>query len=257
MVRGRRVESSVVNAVRRVLLYGMALTLLFGGIRLHDWLEESVQAAEASIFDRTNSLTGTFGQERLFDMLARSGSDRQEAFLVSKALDKSLRVRRINPKDTYEVVRSSSGEFLHLTLTHGLTRHVVTGSKGDFRATRREIPVIILHRHGGGLLKGNLWISMEARDVPAWVIVEFAEVFQWTVDFLTESRNGDRFAVTWTERRTPSGRALDYEIQAAIYEGVSTGKQVGILYSGEYYDEKGESLKRMFLRAPLNFRRIS
>jgi murein DD-endopeptidase MepM/ murein hydrolase activator NlpD len=91
----------------------------------------------------------------------------------------------------------------------------------------------------------------------ASVIVELADIFAWNIDFLTETRDGDRFALTWKEDRTPDGRLVEVKILGAIYDGKATGHHRATRFMDDYYDEKGVSLRKAFLHAPLNFRRIS
>jgi murein DD-endopeptidase MepM/ murein hydrolase activator NlpD len=87
--------------------------------------------------------------------------------------------------------------------------------------------------------------------------MEYADVFAWSVDFLTETREGDVYAVIADTQRASDGRLLGRSVAAALYAGRETGVKRAFAYKGEYYNQLGEILKRMFLRAPLNYRRIS
>lgn len=245
------------NAAPRALLYIGASLLVWGGARWHTSLEREAAAALAAPPALSVIGSGTLGKDRLHDVLVRAGSSPQEAFQVSQALDRRFPVRQLTPLDRWLVVRSTSGAFMHLTVSRGLTRWVVAPGGQGFKAFRQEAAVTTVARSSTGTLRDSLWVSMQGVGVPAWVIAEYSDVFQWTVDFLTEPRSGDRFSVSWLERRSPDGRLVGAEIQTALYQGRVTGRQTGVRFEGEYYDEKGDSLKRMFLRAPLNFRRIS
>ncbi|HOX22619.1 MAG TPA: hypothetical protein PLL10_04075, partial [Elusimicrobiales bacterium] len=108
-----------------------------------------------------------------------------------------------------------------------------------------------------GGLESSLWYAMHASSVPAGVIMEFADIFAWKIDFLTEPRKGDTFALIWEERRTALGASCPAKILGAVYRGVETGEEYAFRYGDSYYDEKGASLRRAFLRAPLSYRRIS
>lgn len=92
----------------------------------------------------------------------------------------------------------------------------------------------------------------------AW---DLADTYMWQVDFTRDIRPGDRFNVV-LEREVSElgevrfGRILASELRimgrdmAAFRYRDSEGEE-------EFYDDSGESLKRAFLRAPLQFRRIS
>lgn len=244
------------GASRRTLLYGAAVLIVGAGLRVHSYL--SRQAAEADgPYEGIAVHAGTLGQRRLYDVLLQTGSSAQEASVVSRALGKAVAVRSLLPTERYRIVRSTSADFRHLTLSSGLKRYVVTRRDGRFRASSRKIVLATRRYRRAGTIKDNLWLSMEAEGIPPQVIAGFSDIFRWTVDFLTEPREGDRFAVLWTERRTPGGRVWGRTILSGFYEGQETGTRTAFLFGEEYYDAKGESLKRMFLRAPLQFRNIS
>ena len=87
------------------------------------------------------------------------------------------------------------------------------------------------------------------------------DVFGSVIDFHTGPRHGDRLGLVFT-RQSVDGRFLRYgRILMARYEG-ETVSRVGVYYetptgAGDYYDETGKSLERMFLLKPMSFRRIS
>lgn len=92
--------------------------------------------------------------------------------------------------------------------------------------------------------------------------LKFADVFAYDVDFLTEVQTGDRFTLL-VEERFADGQFLGYgEILYGRYDG-RRAAGTAVYYRGAgaprggYYDLKGRALKKSFLRAPLNFRRIS
>ncbi|MCP4722919.1 MAG: peptidoglycan DD-metalloendopeptidase family protein, partial [Desulfobacteraceae bacterium] len=91
----------------------------------------------------------------------------------------------------------------------------------------------------------------------AW---KLSDIFAWDIDFIRDIRPNDQFQVL-VEKRYQNGKLAGYgEIQAAFFTNGGTvfkaflHKDSGV--SG-YYDEKGNSLQKAFLKAPLAFSRIS
>jgi len=94
----------------------------------------------------------------------------------------------------------------------------------------------------------------------AWAI---ADVYDWEVDFTHDIRAGDKFAVLIERLESPEGekrvgRVLAGRVEAAghpyyafAFGGDSVGDDRG------FYDERGRSLRRAFLKTPVAFRRIS
>lgn len=242
----------------RVLLYGGAAGLIASSLAMYFHLK--VKASTAAVGDPSGGMVtfrGELGQRRLYDLLENSGSGPSEAAQVGKSFSNLLSPRRLYARDSYRIVRSTSGAFLHLTFVHGLRRLVVFQQDGEYRARSHRIPLVDSTRRASGAIQDSLWLSMESKGVPAEVIDLFSNIFRWSVDFLTEPRNGDRYAVLWSERQSPDGLVWGRTIETAWYEGMVTGRKVAVLFEGDYYDEEGKSLQRAFLRSPLNFRRIS
>src|SRR3989441_1091702 len=98
----------------------------------------------------------------------------------------------------------------------------------------------------------------------AWAI---ADVYDWEVDFSRDLRPGDRFTVLLDRLESPEGerrfgRILAARVdvartpQYAFYFEEAAGGEGGDAVTG-FYDERGRSLRRAFLRAPLQFRRVT
>lgn len=112
-----------------------------------------------------------------------------------------------------------------------------------------------------GLVKSSLWESAAEAKMDPNLIADLAEVFAWQMDFSREVQQDDRWRLS-VEQRLVKGQPVGWGlIQAAEYEN-STQKLVGILFrTGEdqygYYSPDGASLRRMFLKSPIRYGRIS
>ncbi|MGH8747459.1 MAG: peptidoglycan DD-metalloendopeptidase family protein, partial [Burkholderiales bacterium] len=98
-------------------------------------------------------------------------------------------------------------------------------------------------------------------DIPDSVAIQLADVFGGDIDFYRDLRNGDRFSVVY-EMQYFGGRPVRPGRVIAA-EFVNKGKTFRALYyvdangKGGYYAPDGQSLQKAFLRAPLEFTRIS
>ncbi|MBI5596905.1 MAG: M23 family metallopeptidase [Elusimicrobia bacterium] len=242
--------------VMRLALYGAAALLLAAGLKIR-----AVLQVRAAVYDepyeKVTVFEGDLGSEQLREGLEDSGSDAVEVRAVLAALKAFGGAGRERHGDMYRLVRDADGGFLHLTLNRGKKRVLVVRQGGKFVSSSVDPQVVTRNRTAHGSIRGNLWLSMSREGIPAEVIQEFADVFQWTVDFLTEPRDGDSYAVSWTEERTPDGRVWSRDVSAGLYKGRVAGRAVGVQFDGDFFDEKGDALESMFLRAPLNYRRIS
>ncbi len=90
---------------------------------------------------------------------------------------------------------------------------------------------------------------------------KLADIFAWDIDFLRDLQPGDQFRVL-VEKRYRDGILSGYgEIQAAFFTNNGTLFKAFLHKTDKgvprYYDEKGKSLQKAFLKAPLTFSRIS
>jgi hypothetical protein len=112
-----------------------------------------------------------------------------------------------------------------------------------------------------GTIKGSLWNSMiEMGETPA-LVVNFAEVLSFEVDFLTEVNEGDSFEILLDKYHVDSAFYRDGRVYAVHYKG-KIGNYCGFYYrspSGhwDYYNEKGQSLRKTVLRSPLQFAKVT
>lgn len=202
-----------------------------------------------------DTLSGSMKKEGVPDA-ARSG--------MVGGLSKVFDPRRCKPGDSYEVdydtasgawrsfrYYTTSLEYYHVERS---TAAVVTAIK-KVRQVRKAV------RSASGILGTSLWESMSAQKLKPDLIVSFADIFAWQIDFLTEPRAGDRYKLLWEEYTADDGSVHNGEIIAAQYTA-SGRTHTAMLFTeadgGNYYfTPEGESMHRAFLKAPLQYRRIS
>ncbi len=177
---------------------------------------------------------------------------------VAKAYAKLIDLKRLRPSDKYSIIFSTSRKFGYMVIRRGLKRYALFKKKeGGFRARMEPIKIYSQMKYSSGTIRTSLWISMADNGVPPPVILDFSDIFSWSVDFLTEVRDGDRYRVFYEEKKTKSGEMVSRKILAASYKGKVCGEKNAIFFRDTYYDAKGRSMRSLFLRAPLHYRRIS
>ena len=111
-----------------------------------------------------------------------------------------------------------------------------------------------------GSISDFLYVDAQKAGLPEVTVLELADIFGWDIDFLTDIRIGDQFTVVFDKRFRDGAEASPGRIFAASF--VNQGKKHEGFYfevdgKGGYYSPDGEALERQFLKAPLNFRRIT
>ena len=211
-------------------------------------------------------------RETLSDLLARAGITGRDyvAFLgATKALDsRRLRpglvfnVRRLKGDSVTQRVGVRTGPEVRLWMSR-------LGGDSGWRETVETIPWTRTRLRAAGIVQSNLYDALDS-SVPdsflpgkervslAWAI---ADVYDWEVDFTRDIRPGDRFEVLIERLESAEGERRFGKILAARVDVAATPSYAfyfeGETARGGFYDDKGRSLRRAFLRAPLQYRRIS
>lgn len=222
----------------------------------YERMKRSASAADISAAAQLNISTGTFSGTFEKEMLS-AGLSREEISNIVKAYRGKVDFRKLRDSDSYKLVFSTSGIFKSIEITRAEKTYSVFRKDARYSCKTGSLSSTVSRLKLEGIVKDNLWNSMSQAGAPAALILDFTDIFSWTVDFLTEVRNEDKFSVFYEERKTASGKILGYKILAASYEGQEIGRKIAVEHLGSYYDEKGEGRKSMFLRAPLSYRRIS
>ncbi len=139
----------------------------------------------------------------------------------------------------------------------------VTRADDGFAAEVINTPIDIKTTQAAGVIDSSLFVAAREAGVSPETILQLAnDVFGWEIDFALDIRSGDRFNLVYEQkyrddRYLGDARILaaefinDGEIHRAIHYASPDGKVEG------YFTPDGRSLRRQFLRAPLDFRRVS
>lgn len=185
----------------------------------------------------------------------------QEIDLLAHQSRQVFSVRKIRQGRPY-VVRTLDDTFQSFEYEIDSEERLVIRAEADGFVVSRE-PIV--YQVETVLVCGTIRTSLfEAADdigeIPV-LTLRLVDIFGWDVDFALDVREGDLFKVV-VEKRYRNGKFVGYgRIPAA--EFVNQGKTYqGFLFENkeglpEYYDEKGRSLRRTFLKTPLDYARIS
>ena len=112
-----------------------------------------------------------------------------------------------------------------------------------------------------GVIEDSLFLSGQRAQLPDRIIMELANIFGWDIDFIFDIREGDSFALIYEEKYLDgellgSGNILAAKFvnRGKVYRAVRFEDQHG---DAAYYSAEGISMRKAFLRAPLDVFRIS
>ena len=137
----------------------------------------------------------------------------------------------------------------------------VVRQEGGFEAKMINNPVEVRVRTANAVIDSSLFQAAGAANISDMVALKLANIFGWDIDFVLDIREGDRFTAEY-EQVYQDGKYLhDGEVLAA--EFVNNGRVyravrfVGDNGSAGYYTPNGLAMRKAFLRAPVEFSRVS
>lgn len=159
---------------------------------------------------------------------------------------------------TYQFIANEKGELVKFIYESGPTEvyEIEKDSKGEYVAKKKEVPLEVYLVKVEGEIYSSLAKSIKDVGEHWSLATGFAEILAWEIDFAQDVRRGDRFKVV-VEKLYKGDQFIQYGVIHTL-EYQSGNKIIrGIRFKERYYNGKGISLEKAFLKMPLQFSHIS
>ena len=170
-------------------------------------------------------------------------------------------VRKIRTNSKYAIIceQDSLKTALHFVYEPNALEYVVFNLKDSLAVYKEMRKVDTVRQAIAGEINYSLYQTMVDAGGSPLLVNELADVFAWQIDFF-RIQKGDKFKVLYEELKVGDETVGIGKVVAAYFEHFDN-PYYGIFYDqgqGEdYFDEEGNSLRKEFLKAPLNYSRIS
>lgn len=197
---------------------------------------------------------------KLFTRLGMPGGD---VVNLSKACGEQFDVRKLragNTVDAYYYGDTLSTNLRYVVYQRDRINSTVFKCFDSLAVWNVAKQVDTVRKYTDVTIKSSLWNDMIEAGASPLLILELADVYAWTVDFFG-LHEGDRFRAFYRQRLV-DGEVID--IQGIDFAEYTRGRDT--LYAvrfdqgdngNKYWNQKGESMRKAFLKAPLKFSRIS
>lgn len=228
-------------------------------------VEEEIPEVETAYGIPIDSYTIHQGEIRnnqfLADVLLKYHISYPEIDKLVKAAKGVFDARRIVPGDQYTVLskRDSTGKAAYFIYEPNALEYIVFDLRDSVRVYREEREVTEVEKWAEGEISSSLYESFQSIGVSPVLAMKLSDLYAWSIDFY-RIQKGDHFRVMYTERQV-EGEAIGIgDVKACLFTH-SGEKFYAFEHSidsiSDYYDENGNSLRKAFLKAPLQFSRIS
>jgi len=237
------------------------------GLPASSW-EDALTELDDSPVDGSQEIFEITGQEdSLLSVMSANLPDESSAIRVSQSLAVTIQNSMgesfdmnspLKPGRRYSIALDNAGNFLKATveLNPADVFHVALVD-GALKSWKEDVVLEFKIESRTFRLTSSLIESILQAGETMELALRLTSVFRWDIDFQSETVKGDICRVLF-ERRYADDRPSGYgRILGAIYEGKKTGRKTAVLFSSDYFDEKGVELKKNFLRSPLSDIRVT
>ena len=200
-------------------------------------------------------------RQTLADVLYRFGFNAQQIYSLTQCPDSIFDARKMRPGQACALVCSKDSVMTpkFFVYEESAKAYIVFDIDSGYRATRHQKPVEWRESEVAGEVRSSLWVAMEESKASPQLAVLMSHIFGWSVDFFGIQK-GDAFRLIYEREFVEDTPLNNYRITAASFTtGDTTIYAIPFTQDGEelFYNNNGNSLEGAFLKAPLDFYRIS
>jgi len=171
-------------------------------------------------------------------------------------------VRRVNAGKKYAVICASDStqKAQYFIYEIDAVNYVVFDLREEIDVYKGKKAVTVKLKTASGIINSSLWLTMEEQKLSPKLTAELSTIYAWTIDFFKIQKN-DGFRVYYEDKYVDGVYIGIGRILAA--EFTHKGQNFYSFYYkenenfGDYYDEQGKTLRKAFLMAPVDYKRIS
>jgi murein DD-endopeptidase MepM/ murein hydrolase activator NlpD len=172
------------------------------------------------------------------------------------------RLKSIFPGHQLTFTQADDGTLLKLTYTPSALQTLEFEKAGNgFKGRELVVQPERSNAYKHGVIDHSLFVASQRAGLPDALTMRLAQIFQWDVDFVLDIRRGDEFHVVYEELYVGDDFVGFGDILAA--EFINQGRSHrAIRYTdpqgnSDYYGPQGNPMRQAFIRAPVEFSRIS
>ena len=199
--------------------------------------------------------------ETFTGLMHRLGVGMDEAYALAEACDSTFDVTKMRAGNAVRAYSDTlTQDVSYVVYDMDRIRQAVFQCRDSVAVWIYEKPVTVNRRYADVSISSSLWADMARAGSSPALIIKLSDIFAWTVDFFGLQKD-DRFRVIYEEREV-DGESIGIDtIYFARFTRGDDDRFAIMFDQGDggnvYWDEKGESLRKAFLKAPLEFKRIS
>lgn len=199
--------------------------------------------------------------QNISEILSAHNISSEAIFKLASISREVFDVRKIAANKKYTLIcdKDSLKTAKALVYEHNQVEYVIFNLRDSLSVEKKHKEVQIVEKGISGVIESNLSLTMSELGLSHQLTNDFVDVFAWQLDFFRLQR-GDRFKVIYEDKLVEGESVGIGSIKAIYFEHFGNDYYAFHFDQGsgiDYFDEKGQSLRKALLKYPLEFTRIS
>jgi len=199
--------------------------------------------------------------ENLSDILGKHKVEYADILTLAQRSKGIFDVRKIRRGNDYHLLKSedSTQKVEYMIYEKNHVDYVVFQFHDSIQVWEGEKEVKRIADTVSGVVESSLWMALYKKNINPQLALELSDIYSWTIDFFGIQK-GDAFKVYFERLLVDEDTIGIGQVYAANFKHSGENYQAYYYVQdsvGEYFDEKGNSLRKTFLKAPLRYSRIS
>jgi murein DD-endopeptidase MepM/ murein hydrolase activator NlpD len=175
-------------------------------------------------------------------------------------LDKNNLLSKIKPGDEMKFIYLGD-DITSIEITKDSTNSILIEISNDISIKKISKDVELIKSFKSGIIKTSFYEAALDADIPDSIIMDFAYILGWDIDFVFDIRKGDSFYVIYETPYSSGEQIQNGDIVTAKFINKGKTYSANRFFTDknkkEFFDNDGNNMQKAFLRAPLDFAYIS
>ena len=201
--------------------------------------------------------------ENLKQILSKYNVKQDEIKKIIEILKKTGILKRIKVRDKFEIlINQSSKELLEIKIPKSKKEIIIiakNNSNYEKKIVKTQLEKNIIYSEN--IINRSLYNSAIKNEIPANIIIEFARIYGFQIDFQRDIQKGDTFQVLYEVYLNEKNKIVENG-EIIFANLVLNGIENRLYFFGKpnfegHYDQNGKSIKKALMKTPINGARLS
>lgn len=219
---------------------------------------DAITTPESAAWQETTIASG----DNLTSVFKRLGLNASDVDAIANGSPEQKQLQSLLPGEQIAIYRDNEDQLDKVKYTlSNLEHYLYERDESGFIGKKVVFQPDLIPTYKTGTINNSLFLDASKTGMSQAKIMELANIFAWDIDFALDIRDGDTFSVVYDEKYLNGEKVGTGDILAATFTNQGTTFRT-VRYkeqdgSVNYYTPDGKPMRKAFLRAPLDFTRIS